>query len=346
MKLREGKEAGRMPVNETIYAYAVGRIRVLETRLLDKNKLDRMVESPSTDEAFKVLSETEYAPMIAELDNVHDFEKILQAELEEVYSLMQKINPQVHFTDLIALKYDFHNLKVLLKAKYLAEPGDELLFPVGTFPLIKLRAAVAEENFRELPAILCAALEEITEEFVISGDPQAIDLFLDQTLYEMLIGGAREQRSTFLEGLFIREADLTNLKTFLRVKRIGRDQAFLKKAFLPHGHLPIEIFGSLLDEPLEFLADRLAMSEYSHVVNEGIREWQEKGSIANFEKLADDLLTDYLQVGKRKTFGLEPLIGYLYAKETEVKNIRMILVGKINGLPIEVIRERLRNVYV
>lgn len=335
-----------MPVSETIYAYAVGRVRVLETRLLDKSKLERMVEAPAVDEALKVLAETDYANLVAELDSVYEFEKILREEIRRTYLLVQKINPQAHLTDLISLKYDLHNLKVLLKANYLEEAGDMLLFPVGTIPLDKLQAIVAEENFQELPAALRAAVEQITEEFVVSGDPQVIDLSLDRTLYAMLIGTARELCSTVLEGLFVREADLTNIKTFLRVKRMGRDKEFLKKAFLPSGRLPIDLFSSLLDEPLEFLADRLAMSDYAAVVSEGVREWQEKGNITYFEKLADDLLTAYLQQGKRKPFGLEPLIGYLYAKEIEVKNIRMILVGKINGLPIEAIRERLRNVYV
>ena len=335
-----------MPVNEMAYAYATGRIRVLETRLLDQNKLARMVEASSVEEALKVLAETDYAGMVAELESIHDFENILQEEIRRTYLLVQKINPEAHFTDLISLKYDLHNLKVLLKAKYLEEAGDTLLIPVGTIPIDKLRAMVAEDNFQELPAALRAAVEQIAEEFVVSGDPQVIDLSLDRTLYAMLISTARELHSTFLEGLFVREADLTNIKTFLRVKRMGHDKEFLKKALLPYGYLPADLFVSLLDEPLEFLADRLAMSDYAAVVSEGVREWQEKGNITHFEKRADDLLTAYLQQGKRKPFGLEPLIGYLYAKEIECQNIRIILVEKIYGLPLELIRERLRDVYV
>ena len=335
-----------MPVKETVYAYAVGRIRVLETRLLDKIKLERMVEAPSIDEALRILAETDYANMVAELSDVYDFEQILKAEIRNTYLLMQKINPEPHLTDLISLKYDIHNLKVLLKGKFLKEASDELLFPVGTIPLDKLKAIVAEENFQELPTALCAAVEQIIEEFHLSGDPQVIELFLDRTLYNMLIGNARDFRSAFLEGLFMREVDLTNIKSFLRIKRMGRNRNFLIKALLPYGSLPTDLFTNLLDEPLEFLTSRLAMSEYDAVVNEGVREWQKSGSMTYFEKLADDFLIDYLQQGKRKTFGLEPLVGYLYAKEIEVKNIRAILVGKINGLPIEAIRERLRNVYV
>jgi V/A-type H+-transporting ATPase subunit C len=335
-----------MPVNETIFAYAVGRIRALETRLLDKGKLERMVEAASGDEALKVLAETDYAGLVAELASVHDFEKILQEEIKRVFSLVKKISPQPYLTDLMGLKYDVHNLKVLLKAKYLEETNHDILFPVGTIQIDKLRAMVTEENFRDLPVALRTAAEQITEEFAVSRDPQVIDLSLDRTLYDMLITAARNERAAVLEGLFVREVDLANIKTFLRVKRMGRNKEFFKKAFLPQGRLTADLFINLLEEPLEFLADRLAMSDYAAVVSEGVREWQEKGTITRLEKLSDDFITDYLQQGKRMPFGLEPLIGYLYAKEIEVKNIRMILVGKINGLPIEAIRERLRNVYI
>lgn len=335
-----------MPVNETTYAYAVGRIRALETRLLDRNKLERMVEAASAQEALKVLSETDYAGLVAELESVHDFEKILQQEIKKVFLLLQQISPQPFLTNLMSLKYDVHNLKVLLKAKFLEETDTEILFPVGTVPLDKLRAIVAEEDFRDLPGTLRQAAEQIIEEFAVSGDPQIIDLFLDRAYYEMLLAAARQERSAFLEGLFVREVDLANIKTFLRVKRMRRNKEFFKKAFLPGGRLTADLFINLLEEPLEFFADRLAMSDYATVVGEGVREWLEKGSITRLEKLSDDFILEYLQQGKRMPFGLEPLIGYIYAKETEIKNVRLILVGKINGLPIEAIRERLRNVYI
>ena len=51
---------------------------------------------------------------------------------------------------------------------------------------------------------------------------------------------------------------------------------------------------------------------------------------------------------KAKTipFGIEPIIGYIYAKENEIKLIRIIMVGQMNNVPKEVIRERLRDSYV
>ena len=40
-----------MAVSNTKYAFAVVRVRVLENRLLDKGKFNRMLEAPSAEEA-------------------------------------------------------------------------------------------------------------------------------------------------------------------------------------------------------------------------------------------------------------------------------------------------------
>jgi V/A-type H+-transporting ATPase subunit C len=332
-----------MPLNDTGYAYAVGRIRALETRLLDKSKLERMIDAPSAEEALKVLAETEYAGAVAELADVHDFEIILRDEISRCFALLLKMSPRPELIGMMALRYDIHNLKVLFKAKYLGVTAD-LLMPAGTVAGEKLKTMVEEEDFRDLPGAVRAAAERVVEEFAVNRDPQAIDLNLDRVLFARLLESARAARSAFLEGLFLRQIDLANIKTFVRVKRMGQDREFLKKALLPSGLIPAGRLASLLDEPLESLIAQTAMSEYAAVIGEGVRDWLEKGTAAHLEKLADDYITAYLQWGRRSPFGFEPLIAYLWAKEIEIKNIRLIMVGKINKLPVEAIRERLRHV--
>jgi len=39
-------------------------------------------------------------------------------------------------------------------------------------------------------------------------------------------------------------------------------------------------------------------------------------------------------------------VGYIGARENEIKILRVLLVGKINGISEDLIRERLRDVYV
>lgn len=334
-----------MPIDDTIYAYSVGRVRALETRLLDQGRFERMIDAASGEEALKMLTESDYAAAVTELDDVHDFEYMLSAELKNSFDLIRDISPRPEMIAPLTLRYDVHNLKVLFKAKYLGVKTD-LFIPVGSVDLNKLEFAVNEDDYRDLPGELRQAAESINEDFLVNRDPQVIDLILDQVLYKQLIIFAREHKSIFLEGLFVRQIDLTNLKTLVRVKRMGLDREFLKKVLLPQGSLPADRLISLIDEPLESVITALNMSEYASLVDEGVREWLEKGTASRFEKLTDDYITGYLKRGKWKAFALEPLVGYLWAKEIEVKNIRIVLVGKINKLPAEAIRERIRNVYL
>ena len=64
------------------------------------------------------------------------------------------------------------------------------------------------------------------------------------------------------------------------------------------------------------------------------------------ESEIDDFLLDKIKKAKAIPLGIEPLVGYLLAKEREVMNLRLILSGKENKLPVETVRRRLRDVYI
>ena len=334
-----------MPIDKTVYAYSVARVKAMETRLLEQSQFERMINSNSAEEALKVLSESDYAAAVAELEDIHNFEAMLADELQYAYNVVIKIAPQPELIGMLALRYDVHNLKVLFKANFLGVKSD-LLIPVGSLDLTRLENIVAEGDFRDLPEKLRRASDKITEDFLVNRDPQIIDLTLDRVLYDQLICDAREKNATFLENLFTRQIDLINLKTLVRVKHMGMGHDFLRSALLPHGSISAERLTAMIEEPLESVISMLAISDYADLVGEGIREWADKGSASHLEKLSDDYITAYLREGKWEPFGVEPLVGYLWAKEIEIKNIRIVLVGKINQLPSDSIRERIRDVYI
>ncbi|MDW7739197.1 MAG: V-type ATP synthase subunit C [Bacillota bacterium] len=335
-----------MPVvDDTIYAYAVGRIRALEAKLIERNRFDRMIDASSASEALKMLAESDYSNAVSELSDVHEFELILTVELKNTFELIRKISPKPELITIMAVRNDIHNLKVLLKAKYLGIKSD-LMVPTGSIDLGVVQYAVAEDDYRDLPVKLREAAEKINEDFLVNRNPQAIDLTLDKVLFDQLIFLAGESKSEFLKGLFVRQIDLINLKTLVRIKRMGLDREFFKQVIINHGSLGADRLSGLIDEPLESLITTLSMTDYADLVSDGIRDWLDRGTASRYEKLADDFITSYLKKGKWMPFGPEPLIGYLWAKEIEIKNIRLIMVGKINKLPAEAIRERVRDVYL
>ena len=117
--------------DDTRYAYAVGVIRVLETRLLNGADLRRMLETDSPQATLETLSDTEYEASLSKVESEWDFETALREEMERIYKLIDKLTQDKELTDIFRIKWDFHNLKVLLKSKYLKslEEGKEVTSP-------------------------------------------------------------------------------------------------------------------------------------------------------------------------------------------------------------------------
>lgn len=333
-------------MSENKYLYSVTRIRALETKLLDKTKIERMIEARNADEIVKILYETEYASSISEMKCIEDYEAVLSKELSNTYELLSEISPVPELTNLFLLRYDIHNLKTLLKSSYLGEDSDELLSSIGTIPLQRLKTMVKEKDFRDLDPILKECVEEIVGEFTLNPDPQMIDVTLDKCLFKLMYKSAKDNKSSFLMDYISTQIDLINIRSLVRVKAMGYGRDFLKKVILLNGKLDYAFYNDIFDESLETLIEKLAFKDYGKVVEEGIASYIKTKSLTKFEKLSDDFIFELAKKGKYVAFGIEPLVGYLMAKENEAKIIRMIMVGKINGIPNELIRERLRDVYV
>lgn len=332
-----------MPQNS--YAYAVGRIRVLENKLLDNDKINRMVDAPSAGDVLKVLAESEYGQG-EELNSPYDYELLLSAELEKTYQFIQAITPNQNITDLYLLQYDIHNLKVLIKARYIENLQDKPLMSIGTISMDVLKSAVANKDYKLLPPFLKEAIERLEDTLDMRVDPQKIDISLDNAYYNRVFTVSNKSGNAFLRELFIKRIDLTNIKTMLRVKKIGEGFEFLKNLLLPHGSLDFSLFDKAMDGALEQLLHTAQLSEYDKVLTDGIQAFIKNGNLMVYERLMDNYLLDFVKSHKYNPLGIEPVVGYLLAKENELKLVRMIMVGKTNNIPNDRVRERLRDVYV
>ena len=328
------------------YAYAVARIRALENSLLNYEKTQRMVESASVADALKVLADTGFGAAILSNDTPSDYEAFLKAEIKNAATLIKDISPATELTNLFLLKNDFHNLKVLFKTRILNIDGNYLLVDAGTVPIETLKSSVLANNYISLPSFMKEAAEEIEGMVSVKVDPQKIDLKLDKAMYEHIFSQCKKLGNAFVSGYFERLIDLTNIRTLIRVKKMGEGLELLKEAILPFGSYPFSFYLKALEEPFERLMESLAYSRYDDVTNASIQEFLKSASLSLFEKLADDHLLRYIKANKHNPFGIEPIVGYLAAKENEVRFIRTVMVGKANNVSQDRIRERLRELYV
>jgi V/A-type H+-transporting ATPase subunit C len=328
------------------YAYAVGRIRVIEDKLFDKNKIDRMVDAKTADEAFKLLIDSGYGYSNGDDITPYDYEVLLKEEYKKVYDLLLEMAPAAEVFDIFLRKNDYHNLKVLLKAEFLGIGNYDLLLEVSAIPIVDLEQMVKNREWTDMSDVMKNALEECINTFNKTQDPQMIDLILDRALYIQIKEDADKLDNSFVSELISIMIDLTNINILMRIKKIGKDWGFFKKAFLPGGSIKEEVFFKNLNLSDEKLIDTLRNTEYEELSEEGITDYIKTGSFTKLEKLSDNYIISFIKKAKHISLGVQPLVAYLLAKENEIKILRIIMVSKINNIPSDVIRERLRDTYV
>lgn len=328
------------------FAHAITRLRVLETRLLDRIKLERLIDSQNAESAFKILLDNNYGDQAGAALRADDYEILLGDELKKLYKLMKEVSPEKRLVEMMCLRYDYHNVKVLLKAKALNKDLDNLLAPISTVPTQKLKEYISSENYRDLSPIMAKAILEVEAEFKKNEDPQDIDILLDKYMYLDIMDKANAIGDPFIKDFYIDTIDFINIKTFLRVKKQNKDRFFLNKVLIQGGKLQSSLFTSLINEHVETLAAKLSHTDYHELFKRGIEDYERTMKINVLEKEMDNFLMEYIKKGKFVSFGIEPLMGYMIAKETEIRNVRIIMVGKVNNISPAVIRERMRDIYV
>ncbi len=111
-----------------IYPFAVASVRAMENKLLTKQKLMQMAEAKNAEEALRLLADTDYGK--TQVRDVHDFEEMIQNNLEESYESIQKLIPNETFMNIFLFKNDYHNIKVLIgKGRHAPHRGYPPSFP-------------------------------------------------------------------------------------------------------------------------------------------------------------------------------------------------------------------------
>lgn len=328
--------------DDTRYAFAVARIRALESRMLDHSLIVRLLKSAGINEMLKILMDTQYSISINEVGEV-PFEYALDNELSKVYELIRSIDPDPEWTDMWRWRYDSHNIKVILKAGLSNKEALDYLIPYGMIEPPKILLILQEGDYECLPLPISEAVGRIV--LADEGEKKRgseIDFIIDQALYLYLSKEAQRSKNLFLIqliGIFI---DLINIKSFLRIKGIKASQDVFRDSFLQGGLFSKDCFLSHEErEPEEIVRNILENTYY-----EELKPYIDSRNLAAFETATENFLIAYLRQTRQRVFGVEPLIGYLLAKEMEIKNLRLIYICKANGLMEELIKERLCETYV
>ncbi len=322
---------------QKIYPFAVASIRAMENSLFTKQKMLQMADAKNMDDAMRIFADSAYGKHTVK--DHHDFGEMIHKHLEETYQGVSGLIPGEALIDIFLYKNDFHNIKVLLKEEVSEVDGKDLLSESGTVPIDDLRKSLRERNYIGLSHIDGHAVEEAVAMYAKTKDSRHIDIILDKAYLGAVSKASKEMGHDYLIRYVELIADIHNLKIALRIKNSRRSIELFEEAILPGG-------GLSKNELLRaFRGESLVVGFKDTPYGEFCEKHMELG-FTKFEKACDDYLMNYIKDAKYKTMTIEPIMGFILAKQMEAISLRIILTCKLHDVAPEVIRERVREAYV
>lgn len=324
---------------DTEYLFLSARIRALERTLLTHQQLERMVDAGDVGEAVRVLTELGWESF--DPQSATELNAVLLRRREQVFRELGQFMPDHAVLDVFKLKYDYHNVKTVLKSHGEAE---NLLVDAGRIPAQELLQKYRERGKWDfLPGAMNVAAEDAARILAETGDPQLADFRLDRTCCQEMLALAEETKCAYLVDYVRATVDAANLRSLVRTLRLHKDAAFLRQILLPGGTVSPETIASKgVGGGVAELFRTTALRDAAAAGETALSG----GSLTEFEKLCDDAVLRQAGKARRIPFGVEVAIGYVAARESELTAVRMVLSGLAAGIPADTIRERLRESYV
>lgn len=316
------------------YAYASGNLRAKEAGFLTHQDLEQMMGQKDIAHLTAFLREKGFGS-----GGEEDVDAILRAETEKLWQTLRGVTPDFSLFAPFIYRYDFHNAKVILKGTLRDRPYDSLLlYPVTVEPAL-LEAAVKENRFTALPPRMHQAVEEAYTLLAQTADPQKSDAVLDKACMAAMQEAAGEAKVPLLRELIGHMVFYADVKIALRAARTGKDKAFLDMALCPCNGVDLTGLTRAALSGMEALLEYLESRDIYHS-REGVEQYRENPSA--FEKWVEDGSMAIIRRSKQVTMGPEVPLGYLLAKEAEIKAVQMIASGLRAGQEEDQIRRRLR----
>ncbi len=322
-----------MSNNSLVYSNA--RVKAMENSFLTNEKIVRMAYSDSLEEGFRVLLESSYGGGL--VVDAKDYDTLLQTEDARVSEFVLEAMPSGQGMESFVVKNDYHNLKAIVKGKYMRlDDVDFMLMPKGSFDPKEVKDMVYADDYSVLTDLQKTALLEIDSARANGNtSPRFIDLTLDKACYKEIMSSLKKVKNKFMPKYWQTNIDMMNISCFVRACNAG-DKTLFDESFIDGGKLEKRFFTGELSGVL----DKLAYTSYPQIA-----EALKTGDFVAFERIWDNTLLNIFKDERNDIFSVAPIAGFYVAKKIEIKIVRMICILLKNDVDKDVIRDRLRELY-
>lgn len=336
------------------FGYSNARAKAMKSALLEKQVLEQMIEAGSMRDLLGVLEATTYRQDLGEPSLRYSGADLVEFALGKHFvrdaRKVLKFTPKEAVGTVMSVleKWDVHNLKMLLLGKHLGHPDEEitpLLVPAGALTPDELRKMREQKDVESLVAILARtgygqALAPLLEEYRKSKNIQPLLDALEMQFYSSLsqkISGAQPDEPAIL-GLVRAEIDAKNIMNILRGKRDGIGDEAIMRYFIDGGNMARQAIKSLI--ACGSIEELIGKVKGRYNLDSALEAYRADKSLVHFElELERKLVERGLSTLRLCILSPGAIVGYLYLKENEIRNIRKIVRAKEFGIPPEKLRE-------
>ncbi len=289
--------------------YTYARIAVMRSRLFRKQDYERLLKM-GYHEALRYVQDNH-----PELKLEADIDHALNASLMQVVGKLYRIsNPAMQeFVRHYAMRYDMENIKVIIRSKFAGLSADEVrpaLYPSLTAkPEELLLKNTVDDVLMAVPFLKQARGKELFE----------IENMLDKYYLESLYAFAQKMRgeSSSVARFLLQEIEGVNIKTILRLlpEQRSLEQYVVRPSSLVQAMLRKKNVAGILAVLRKEKRTTLDGSEPDILVQ---LEMELDSAVLRKEAL----------LMHQEMLSAQYIIGFLFAKEIEVRNVRTLIKGK------------------
>ena len=202
-----------------------------------------------------------------------------------------------------------------------------------------------EEVLKSNKLIEFSLLEDGLKELKEKNTLAAIENAMDKYYYSHLIEFSKTlpRQGVLFRNFLRKEVEILNILTMLRLRKIKFEKKIVNDFIIPSDSLTdsrtLELAGI---EDLELLSEVLEKKGYKNAVRNGVEEFKKTGSLITLEtELYKYLLSQSILLLHQHPLSVDVILGYMMAKDIEVRNLKMIIKGKQLGVDGQYIESQL-----
>lgn len=328
-------------MNELDYIFAVAALRVKEKSLLSNQDVAQMVSLPTEEAVLDFLRTKGWGEGAGrDTQDLATSEALLRAEEAKSLALMKELGLEEEILEILSYPQLFQNLKAGIKEVATEEVHEGAFHSLPGFDRDRVVAILREKDYDALPEVLQEVAPRAFEAMLQTRDGQKSDLIVDRACLLAMEKAGEKADNRLFKDYELTTVAVTDIKIAVRAMLLKRSYDFLMEALCPSSLLDIEELAKAAVGGEESLYAYLERAGFSDAV-EAL-----KVSPSSFERWCDDHLMNTLKQERNNTQSLGPVLAFYLARQNEIKTARIILTGKANAFSDEMIRERVREMYV